>query len=209
MIASIKTESLGFTYTRVNVPETYEEFDGLKKKANAALESALDNETYRGSNGEFRRTLVTKVEEKTGNARKTEPARAAKPDEKPEDVPVRYTETEAVYINRVIADGDITKDDIQSLIDNDVDFNISAVKPDAERKAPEAKASKSYIAAATKAYTDGNGAKLAGLLSSRLGTNVIFSGELGNKDSDIKALAVALVADKKRMEAEQASELGL
>jgi len=197
MSKSIQNESLGFTFTVSNVPETVEEFDANAKHAGAALEEAINNVRFRGVNGDFRSQLAEKVESETGEARKVEPARAAKENEKQEDVPTRYSETESVYINRVIASELITKEAVQKLADGiTIVFDASP----RERSSAGPALAKQYIDAAKKAILEGKQDKLAAQIAAYIGTDVA---------TDETSLAKGLAAYFKKQKEEAASQLAL
>jgi hypothetical protein len=104
--------SLGFNVT-VSVPSSVEENDSLAGKVGATLDDAVDNVVYRSGDGlpAFREALANGIEVATGIKRVSEPvmtkATADTPAQQKKDeqgeLVFKYTESEADYIDRVLA----------------------------------------------------------------------------------------------------------
>lgn len=115
-----KYRSLGFDVT-VSVPSTVEENDKLAGRANATLEDAVDNVVYRSGNGlpAFREALAEGIEQATGIKRQSEaimtkatptaPAEQKK-DSETGELLFKFTESEADYIDRVLAETTRTRE---------------------------------------------------------------------------------------------------
>lgn len=106
----------------IAVPSTAEEFDKLAGRTGACLDEATMNVVYRVWNHKFRAALVKALEEKTGIERAyTEEGEGDKKTKK-------YTETEKVYVNRLLVNGAITDVELNSLgqtIAKDLPFDPS------------------------------------------------------------------------------------
>lgn len=95
-----KVESVGVEF-EISVPSTVEEFDELAKKPGTCLEQANRNILYRGVLANFRNDFTEALQKKTGIPRLSEPGKAKKDGTPGEDV---YTESEAKYVARVLAE---------------------------------------------------------------------------------------------------------
>lgn len=115
-------KSLGLTLS-ISVPSTVAEFDQNAKKEGACLEQAVNNILYRGVLAEFRGDFCEAVEKAFSLERKTKDTGRTKTvkDEKTgvetkESIFV-YAESEAEFIDRVIASKGITRESLQPLAD--------------------------------------------------------------------------------------------
>lgn len=97
-------KSLGLLIA-LSVAASIEEYDTLAGKEGAALESAVNNEIYRGTLAEFRSTFCDRVATTYGKPRKVKPSGKTKKGENGEEVETEvYAETEGVFIDRVLAE---------------------------------------------------------------------------------------------------------
>jgi len=114
-------QSLGLNLN-ISVPESVEEFDQNAKKAGACLNEAINNILYRGVLADFRSLFCEKVEEAYGVERqtkdtgRTKKVKDANGKETEESIFV-YSESEAKFIDRVIASKGLTREALQPLAD--------------------------------------------------------------------------------------------
>ena len=165
-----EVSSLGLTL-KINVPSTVEAYDALAKKTGAALESAIQNELYRGSLTEFRDQFVDLLEAETSITRKTKDTGKTRDVkvtkvvdgnevESVEKEPVLiYDETEAEYVKRVCAERNCEVTAFQPLADRLSEGGDKAIVFDpsaTERKsAGPKKLAKKYLDAAQSIITGG------------------------------------------------------
>lgn len=203
---TITNASLGFKLN-LSVPSTVEEFDNLAKKEGACLTSATMNVVYRSWNNQFRAKFAEFIESATSIKRITEVVLGKDGQPKKDadgEVVEKYNETEAVYIDRVMAQ--LVHDGKAAT----VEAALSSYAADAQRiadgiafdpseteKAPAGpkKPSKKYLAVAEEIEKRGRLAEMAEKLATYLGHAV---------DADLNSVALA-IGEKVRVDAEKAA----
>lgn len=177
------------------VPSTVEEFDSLAGQPGICLQYAIANGIYKQWNHEFRDALCERLEETTGIARTTKEEKTKEGKTK-----TTYTETEQVYLNRLLADGNINETDLQKLA-NEV---AAGIKFDPSPSTRVKKAPKEIVnnAAAIMAAIE-NGQSTAKTVAKKLGDDlgVKFADAFGefSEESVIQALlAVKAKEDRDR-----------
>lgn len=181
-------KSLGLA-VNLSVPETVDEFDANAKSAGSCLNEAINNVVYRGSLAEFRDEFTSAVEDKYKIDRKTKDTGKTKEVDGKQQAILAYDETEAEFIERVVATAGIKLEDLQPLADEvaaKIVFDASA----RERKAPAPKKlSQEYKTAATNlmaSVTDD--AKINKTLSQYLEEARCVFARTGVADTDAEAL---------------------
>jgi len=205
MPTQIKVASLIFDDLVYNVPSTVEEYNALDPKrvqagGNPCVEDAVDNIMKHRVLGGFRSDFLDEVEKKFGierlnNGTEKEP---------------RW-EPDAKFMNRVIAlvaqqrgmdpTSDATRNALVSELRDLAQATLSKqvfTVAGAERTGGGQPVGKGDLKLATEAYDSGKIGRLAELLGKALNRTVDVSGD---KDAQIKAVAVAL-RDKRRQDAE-------
>jgi hypothetical protein len=209
---TIEYKSLGLS-VKLSVPESVEEFDANAKKSGACLTEATNNVVYRGSLADFREKLCEKVEadyaieratKDTGKKRKVEVKNADGTTTTTEEAIVTYSESEAEFIKRVVADKNIKIEDLQPTADAiaaELVFDASAT----ERKpsAPKKLAAK-YVEDAKKVLASGNIDKVNVRMSGLI--NKTFT-STGDADKDATALGWLIKEYAEALEAQTRAQL--
>lgn len=184
----IQVNSLGFSGLTKLVSETNEEYDQIAKRGpNAANDDAVASTLYRGTFPVFRDAFLEKVGEITGIERKTK--ESGKKDSEG-NILVVWDETEGEYWKRVKAEKNLSDEaavqqfgELAQKCMDDAPFDPS-VK---ERKSAGPKSiAKTYTKIATEAVNTGKASALAELLATKLGHEVVLTGD---NEANIKVLA--------------------
>lgn len=193
---SITNRTLGFAVT-VSVPETAEEYDGLAGRVGACVDDANNNVLYRSWNHKFRKALCEAVEEETGEERgNTVNEETGKK---------TFTEQEKVYVSRVISEGLIEQEEVDSIAQRVAPGIEFDPKPTSrKKKVPEeiSKAVTTVLAALEEGTT--TEAKVASNLAAQLGIED-FSASYG--DVNEESLTRALIAREEKRQREVANDL--
>jgi uncharacterized protein (UPF0254 family) len=193
--------SLGFSQLTVSVPDSYEEFDRLAKRAGAALDEAVKNVLYRSTLASFRDLFTEELQTIAGLERHSEVIMGKdgvtpKVDEDKNELS-RYTETENDYFDRAVAHLMATKgldrDSViaelttaaQAVLDK-LPFDPSATE---RASAGPKKVAKTYIEVAEKLIAEGRAETVAAKLSELLGITVT---------ADVQSLGRAIAEDQRR-----------
>jgi len=193
-------KSLGLN-VNLSVPETVEEFDTNAKRIGACLEEATNNCVYRGSLTEFRSNLCDKVESTQGVERKTKDT--GKKDSEGKAI-LAFDESEADFIERVVATKGIKVEDLQPIADevaNAIVFDASA----RERKAPTPKKLAAKYSANAKAIIDQGKVDAFNKKASKL-IDVQFTAT-GDAAKDVEALGWIVKQYVEAVEAQQMAAL--
>lgn len=138
-------------------------------------------------------------DEKKAAARKVEATRAQKPDEKPEDVPVKWAETPETYVKRVKALKLITDEQFQKLADAVLAFTPFDMKSQTRSGGPK-KLAKCYYDAADSILNDADDQRAfraAAKFKADYGFEVKINEETGRPDRQSLAEGVKVHEDKK------------
>ena len=108
---TIQNTSCGFTFP-VSVPESADEFDRLAGRPGACLDEAISNVTYRGVNHDFRKEMCDALETQLEDF---ERAFEIKVNEKTGKETKVHTEKELAFINRALADGHATEEELNKI----------------------------------------------------------------------------------------------
>lgn len=192
--------SLGFSQLAVSVPDSYEEFDRLAKRAGAALDEAVKNVLYRSTLASFRDLFTEELQTISGLERHSEAILGKdgnpKVDEDKNEL-YRYTETENDYFDRAVAHLMATKgldrDSIiaelatsaQAVLDK-LPFDPSATE---RSSAGPKKVAKTYLEVAQKIISEGRAETVAAKLTELLGLTV---------HTDEQSLGRAIAEDQRR-----------
>ena len=177
-------KSLGLV-VNLNVPETVEEFDLNAKKSGRALAEAINNVVYRDCLAEFRDNFCEKLESSTSVERKTKDTGKKRKvtsvvDGKEvitEEPILIYAESEAEFVDRVIAEKQITRESLQDLatsVASGIVFDASAT----ERKpAGPKKLAQKYLDDAKKALESGKLDTINARLKKNIGKEFVATGD--------------------------------
>jgi hypothetical protein len=192
--------SLGFSQLTVSVPDSYEEFDRLAKRAGAALDEAVKNVLYRSTLASFRDLFTEELQTYSGVERKTKPVLnkdgSPKLDEDKNEISV-YDQTENDYFDTAVAhlaaskgvDRDTIISELTSLAQSVLDklpFDPSATE---RASAGPKKVAKTYIEVAEKLIAEGRAETVAAKLSELLGITVT---------AEVQSLGRAIAEDQRR-----------
>lgn len=190
---TFKTLDMKFS---IEVPETADEFDQLAKRKGACVESAVNNEVYRGVLPQIRSLFLEAVSARTGVERATKEVpgktRTIKGENGAPDTVeqvVVWAQTESDSLDTILAKSNTTRATHQDLLDGiaakvKLDPSIPESAPSGPRQV-----AKKWLDAAQEVINAGAADKVAAKLTEKLGMPV---------DASLESLGRAIAEDQRR-----------